>query len=371
MKKIGIITYHRAYNYGSALQAYALNKYIRSLGYDAQTIDYRTEGQDRIYSFYEKNSSFMSVARNIQSFLYHKRDIQKYKRFDEFVENDIVLSKTKNYRKDNIELCNDLYDGFVCGSDQIWNSNCSDFTEDYLLGFVKDKSKCFSYAPSIGTEKISDKTKELFIKNNVKEFSSLSVREKSAAELITEAIGVTPEVVIDPTLLLDREDWNKLAASRKYRDKYILCYYIGNVSGMREYARKLSKKTGLPLVMVIRNIRDTVYFNKKAYESGPKEFLSLIKNAEYICTNSFHAIIFSIVFNKKFWVFTEKGNTIKPQKRIFDFTEMTGLSDRVLNIDNCDNVLGLEDIDFEKVDNKLKPYIEKSKQYLKDALNKI
>lgn len=371
MKKIGIITYHRAYNYGSALQAYALNKYIRDLGYDAQTIDYRTEGQDRIYSFYEKNRSVMSVTRNIQSFLYHKRDIQKYKRYDDFVENDIVLSENKNYRRNNIELCNDIYDGFVCGSDQIWNSNCSDFTEDYLLGFVKDKSKCFSYAPSIGTEKISDNMKELFVKNNVKDFSSLSVREKSAAEIVNETIGVNPEIVVDPTLLLDREDWNKLAATRKYNGKYILCYYIGNVSGMRDYAKRLSKKTGLPLVMLIRNIRDAVYFNKKAYESGPKEFLSLIKNAEYICTNSFHAIIFSIIFNKKFWVFTEKNNTIKPQKRIFDFTEMTGLSDRVLNIDNCGNVSGLEDIDFEKVDNKLKPNIEKSKQYLEAALNKI
>ena len=157
MKNIGIITYHKAYNYGSILQSFALNKYLRENGFHVETIDFQTQKQKQIYEIFENNISVLSVLRNIQSLFELRKLETKKNRFDMFLLNNIPLSKSIFYTTEELAKKNFNYDYYISGSDQIWNPNCTDFDEAYLLSFIKDKTKCISYAPSIGVNSLSKK----------------------------------------------------------------------------------------------------------------------------------------------------------------------------------------------------------------------
>lgn len=367
MKKwIGIITYHKAYNFGSVLQAYALNKYLRDLGHDVETIDFQTDKQAQLYNIFEPVKSLFSIARNLQSLRFLRSLRLHRKRFDEFLREFIPTSETVYLSFDDLNNADLHYDVYICGSDQIWNPNCQDFDEAYLLAFVKDKTKCIAYAPSVASHYINPQYHSLFRKQ-LKDFEVLSVREKSGAAVISEIIGREPTVVLDPVFLLNADKWRELIAASPVKQKYIFCYFIGDVAGMRHFARKMHKATGLPLVVVYKNIRDQLYRNIKIYSAGPVEFLSLIAHAEYICTNSFHAVAFSVIFMKNFWVFVDDANIHSSKSRIFDFTEMIGLENRVLSAG--DRGIEFDDpIDFAPAMKIIAQEREKSMEYLAKAL---
>lgn len=362
--KIGIITYHRAYNYGSALQAYALNYLLRSKGYEVKTIDFSPGKQAELYKIFEENKSFMGIARNIQSLIYYNKLKKHKENFDEFIFENIPITNKFSSLK---ELENEKFDFdyYICGSDQIWNQNCDDFDNAYLLSFVKDKNKCISYAPSIGVSSITEEQKENF-KNNISSFKSISIREIEGAKILEKVLNREIEVVLDPTFLISEEEWRKLSQKPKLKGKYIFGYFIGDVSGMRNFANKIRKKSNLPLVVVYKNLRDMKFPTKKCYESGPKEFLGLIQNASYVCTNYFHAVAFSVIFKKKFWVFVEenKNGINKPQTRIRSICKILNLSERILTNKSCSNINIQEEIDFEDVYQLLEIYKNKSLEFL-------
>ncbi len=365
--KAGIITYHRAYNYGSALQNYALNYYLRSEGVEAFTIDYQNENQENMYKIFQPNNSVMSVLRNIQSLMYLKDLKLHKKKFDSFLSEYIPM--TESIRSGE-ELCklNEVLDYFICGSDQIWNASCYDFDKSYLLNFVRDKKKCIAYAPSIAIAEIPKDWNAMF-KEYICDYKAVSLREKKGADFICEVINKPVPVLPDPVFLLSEQEWSELSVSPDLKKPYIFCYFIGDVRGMREFAKNMRKATKLPLVVVYKNIRDMAYPNKKLYGTGPREFLGLIKNAEYICTNSFHATAFSIIFKKNFWAFTDIEHSISAGSRIDNITALFGLENRVLNYTNMDNVNFTEQIVFtdemiEVRENKA----EEAKSFLKNAL---
>lgn len=367
MKKIGIITYHRAYNYGSALQAYALNKYLRKRGFLVETIDFRTERQDKLYEIFESNKNIMCIARNMQSLIYYKKLKTHKKSFEKFWSNYIAITSNSYTAYKELEDLNEEYDYFICGSDQIWNPNCLDFDPVYMLSFVKDKKKCISYAPSMGISHL-EKEQEKIFKKNILNFKALSIREKQGGEVIKGVIGQELEVVLDPTFLLDENEWKEISITPNIKDPYIFCYFIGDVDGMRDFAKKMRKETGLKVVVVYKNLRDMLQKTTKKYESGPREFLGLIKNAEYICTNSFHAVVFSIIFKKRFWVFIEDQNKNLPQTRIYNIAEKFKLENRILSKNNC-NVSIDENINYKEVEKILNKEKEKSYDYIERALN--
>lgn len=366
-KRIGIITYHKAYNFGSVLQAYALNRYLRDLGHDVETIDFQTEKQANLYTLFEPVNSMFSIARNLQSVRFLRSLRLRRKRFDDFLREFIPTSETVYFSLSDLNNADLDYDLFICGSDQIWNPNCQDFDEAYLLAFVKDKTKCIAYAPSIASHDINPQYHSLF-RSQLKDFESLSVREISGAAVISKIIGREPTVVLDPVFLLDADKWRKLITAPPVKQKYIFCYFIGDVAGMRHFARKMRKATGLPLVVVYKNIRDELYRNIKIYSAGPVEFLSLIAHAEYICTNSFHAVAFSIIFKKKFWVFIDDANVQSSMSRIVDFTRMTGLENRVLTAKKCE-VKFDEVLDYSLAQQTIKREIQNSADYIVCAIN--
>ncbi len=365
--RVGILTYHRAYNYGSALQNYALNSYLRSEGIDALTIDYTNQNQRDMYKIFQPVNGVMSLLRNVQTFMFLKDLIIHKKRFDNFIDENIPKTRTVYLKED---LCNivENFDYFVCGSDQIWNASCYDFDKSYLLDFVKDKKKCISYAPSIAIAEIPEEWNDMF-KEHISDYKAVSLREQKGADFISKVINKPVPVLMDPVFLLSEEEWSELSVAPKLNKPYIFCYFIGDVKGMREFAKKMRKETNLPLVVVYKNIRDMAYPNKKLYSAGPREFVGLIKNAEYICTNSFHATAFSIIFKKNFWSFTDIDHGISAGSRIDNIAEMFDLRHRVLNYTNMNNVNFTEQIEFSDAMEKIKENkVNEAKTFLKNAL---
>lgn len=363
--KAAIITYHRAYNYGSALQAYALNRFINQCGIMCRTIDYRTDRQDELYTIFKKNSGIRAIARNIMSLKYYGRLRKHVERFDNFIENYIPL--TDEYRDSSaLSDLEDQYDFFICGSDQIWNPDTEDFDAAYLLNFVFRKDKCIAYAPSIGISHIPEKYEKLF-SDNLSEFSFLSTREESGSEQIRKITGKDVCTVLDPVFLLSEEEWSKNCKIILNR-KYILGYYIGDVDGMRLFADQLRKEYKIPVVVIYKNLRDMFFKTIKLYETGPLEFLDLIQNAELIITNSFHAVAFSIIFRKNFWFFEDVENAKSSKGRVYNLLSILRIENRILNVEYMKVNDPFLDINYHNAQELLDGEIEKSKTYLMNAL---
>lgn len=229
-----------------------------------------------------------------------------------------------------------------------------------------EKEKCVSYAPSIATEFIPDNYKRMFT-NNLKQFLALSIREESGADIIGKLLGKRPEVVLDPVFLLDKMDWIALMPKCPIKKPYIFCYYIGNVDGMRTFAKKMSKITGLPLVLVNHSIRDELYKNIKIYSAGPKEFLSLLYHASYVCTNSYHAVLFSCIFKKDFWVFVNEDGGISSQTRIYDIASRLGFEERILKKKQWPLPVDLK-IEYHNIEKKIEIERKKSLAYINAIL---
>lgn len=366
-KKFAVITYHRSDNYGSILQAYALTEYLKNSGAKVDVIDYHSKKQDELYKTFEPVKGFMSVARNIQT-LFHLKSIKLRKRkFDDFLKNNFSL--TKEYTDvSEIATENDNYDLFICGSDQIWNTDCDDFTKAYTLDFVKDKSKCVSYAASIG-KKYINRENESFFYAQIKDFYKLSLREKDGVDEIARITGRNDVCLVpDPVTLLDESDWSELIKNEKYFSKpYVFAYFIGDVPNMRDFAKSLAKVKKLPIVVVNKNLRDVLYRNKKRYGTGPAEFLALIKNADYVVSDSFHATVFSVIFKKQFFTFakTDKASAIS---RLNNFLDILNLKDRLNATDH-----NLKDIDYDndKIRKSFKEYANIGKDFLSDLSVKV
>lgn len=366
---IGIITYHRAENYGSVLQAYALNKYIRELDsrYKVETIDYYSETQQKMYKLFQSNTGLMNIIRNLHTYIYKKALLKKKKSFDEFIQKYIPLSANIGSDVESLIQYAKKYTICICGSDQIWNTHCEDQDVNYFLSFAYNAYK-IAYAPSLGITQFNDKDKEVF-KKYLPDFDALSVREKTGADFLQNLIHRSIAVVADPVFLLDKDQWKYISRPPSYKGKYILCYFIGDVSGMRPFVKKVEKATGYRAIVILKNLRDIKYCFKTQFSAGPEDFVGLIKNAEYVITSSFHAVAFSIIFNKKFWVFT--GDSSKPNSRITHICEICNLNSRILNSETWNTCLYDTPIDYEFVNEKMEKYKYYSAKFLENNILKF
>lgn len=363
MKKVGIITIHKINNYGAVEQAFALNQYLRKLGYDVKTIDFRTYRVAESRKIFFPLHSLMDIPRNAQSLLYCYKLKKRNKRFDRFLDDYVPMTERAYYT--NEELKNDDldFDYYICGSDQIWNTHCENYNLAFILEFAKNKGKRIAYAASMGKSDINKNMIGAF-HEELSDYKAISVRESDAVNLIAEVSGKKAQHVVDPVFLLEESEWRKIARERIIKKPYIFFYSVhGDLPGMRAYVRNLSKETGLPVVVVNMNLREMKYRNIKSYDAGPQEFLSLIANAEYVCTNSFHACAFSIIFKKKFLVFANM-----PDSRIYSIMNNFGLETRIADGNSIVSDMR-EEIDYDLVYKKLNPMVEKSKNFLKDSLD--
>lgn len=371
--KIGVITFHKSFNYGAVLQAYALRRSIERLGFSCDVVDYLPRIRDN--RFYEKTrlfsrkSSLKSVtAYFIDNVLFRRSRKDRYTRFRDFIDTELSLSP-RSYR-DAAELAagTDDYDAFVCGSDQVWNLNNMGRDDGFFLNFVPEGKRRISYAPSFGFSELKPEHAP-FLKESLERFSSLSVREKQGRKIIAETVGRGAEVVLDPTFLLSHEEWSSLASSRLFDRPYILCYMFGLPKRMLEKAREIGRKSGYAVVFV-----DISYYKifdpsmRIIRNAGPKEFLSLFEHASLILTTSFHGTAFALNFRKPFFVQYSGMRAQSHGSRIVNLLETAGLTERL-----CDENFVFPDdpfeLDYSDASKRLEQEIERSKLYLQNALD--
>lgn len=369
MKKVGIITFHASHNYGSMLQAYALQHIVQNLGYDCEIINFRSYAQKEMYRpIFMQGTLYGRCVRFIIQSKYAYGIIKKQRLFEEFLQKNLKLSSKEYNTLKELENENFKYDYYISGSDQIWNVQCIDFNYAYFLPFVK-AGKRIAYAPSLGPdismENHSDISK---ISDLLKKYSAISVREPSGAQYIESICRKSLPAVLDPTLLLNIKNYYKLTKDRPLiKGKYVLIYSPNFNNKVYEMAWRLGQKykTKVVLSQGLRTKEEMLKWGGKfkIYVSvGPKEFLNLCKNATIICCDSFHAVVFSILFRKSFYVLDGMKDN-----RISNLLKITHLQNRSFSL--FDDYLSAPlQMDFTDAFNYLEIEKTKSLNWLKQSL---
>lgn len=373
MKKVGIITLNGYFNYGNRLQNYALQKVLEKMGYRVDTIINDTKKiQIEKRTVLDRAKSAVKlpftklverVEKKVTNRIFRERKKRRTDIFKEFSKR--YINETKfTITEDNIS--NDLaedYDYFIVGSDQVWNPHYQKGSSVEFLTFAP-KHKRISYAASFGISSIPEEYKEKYA-NWLAEMNHISVREHAGAEIVKELTGKDAEVVIDPTLLLSKEEWLKVSevASDKPIKGYILTYFLGEIPRSRkEYIEKIAKENDLEIINLAQ-------LNEKIpYLTGPSEFIDYINSAELFFTDSFHGAAFSIMLNTPFIVFDREGSSPSMNSRIETLLNTFKMETRYFN--DFANGDGLFHVDFSQVESILEAEKTKAMNYLNRALNR-
>lgn len=365
--RIGVITFHAAENFGSALQAFALCSVLRRLGNEVKLIDYRYTNDLRQYNCFRTNIYKERPKAILGDVLYFPYNFKRKHRFEKFRDKYFEMTETEYRDFDNLDALNNQFDCFVCGSDQIWNTNCLGcVVEPYFLGFASEDKRKIAYAPSMP----SDINKDFYadVIRLVNDLSFVSVRELKTSEILKDKLGVDKDisVVLDPTLLLEEKDYIKTFDLQNDKGNYIFLYILGddpqNILMINE-AKRLASKHHINIKYVyIRRIKQlkTADF---CLGIGPVDFLQLIYNARFVVTDSFHATVFSLIFGKIFLTYGRKGS----ESRTLQLLENVNLKNHYFSsqIGDWDE----DDYDKEYVTAAIKKQAKESLCFLNDALS--
>ena len=366
------------------LQAYATQAFLDSVGIENETfnisenIDF-AKGKKKYYKTQIFNISFikakfgmiwLKIYIKLNKKLGNNIEIRE-KKYKEFQKEFRLTKKMNNYKE--LENASKNYSSILVGSDQLWLP-VNVVADYYTLNWVPNNINKVSYATSFGLSQIPEKYKEKYAKF-LKRINFISVREENACELVKQLSGKEAQLVCDPTLLLDKEQWMEIQDKDSIiKGKYILCYFLGKNIEHRKFAERLKEKTGYKIVSLNHADEYVKYSDKFAdeipYDIGPKEFLNLIKNAEYVCTDSFHGTIFSLINNKKFFTFERyknKNSKMSTNSRIYSLLKIVDLEERLLKGNESIEDVN-KNIDFEKVNINLEKLRENSKKFLENAL---
>ena len=350
---IKTITCHNVANYGASLQALALQTYIEELGHKVQIIDYvpsylkaynvwRVPRTSRLYKL-SRYSSFISVVYAFKMYVSTYSTRKRLKSFQLF--NKRYLHLTERYNSYNQLVDNPpKADIYIAGSDQIWSTFLMNGRDPaFYCAFGDINTKRFSYAASFGFPELYGYKN--FVKAMLSLFDKVSVREDTGLKIV-KSLNCDAIQVVDPVLLLSKNKWMELLSINKriIPSKYLLVYDIFQTDErLKNFSIKLAKKLDLKIV-AINDIRETSYADININDGGPREFVNLIANADFVLADSFHATAFSVIFQKPFYIFYTKQNI----SRIEDFLRSLNLLDRLnprceidssINWDNCEYFL--------------------------------
>lgn len=371
MIKTATLTFHASHNYGSMLQAYALQQILKKdIGVENEIINLRTTAQRNVYPNPVKipNSSreWISFICRLPIMRGLKR---KFSLFEDFLKNELSLSD-EFHSIEEVTGYVKHFDCLISGSDQIWNTSCLDFDWSYFLPFCG--SRKIAYAPSMGPhgrEHVSPKVYEK-IADCLSGFSAVSVREQGTADMVSAITGKNPEVLADPTLLIHRYEWEHLASEQNpVKGKYIFLYSPFPTKSICDLAYNISKKTGLPVVssnkiplvsMVKYGLLEPSGI-KQWLSTGPKEFLRLIMDSEFVISGSFHAVVFSILFHRPFMAYNGLEDN-----RMSQILHSTELDDYAITDSNYIAKLPLLNrIDFSRAESYIVEERKRSLDFLK------
>ena len=367
--KTATVTWITWLNYGSFLQAYALQKVLLELGFQNAIIDdsliinpSRTLPDDWIKDL----SLIKRIYIHFRRFMHRKTKYEK----EQDAKSKYYLQFKKSFLNIDEALypfsaLNDRYDVFIAGSDQIWAPTDEVFKPFYYLNFVTKKK--ISYAASVNSETYPEKFKQA-VSELLRDFCHISVRENAGKILLESFINKNVEVNVDPTLLLTQEKWDVVASKRKLKRPYVLCYLLTCNEAYLKYSRSFAEKNGLPLYIFSTNDLYRPYADKML-AAGPSEFVRAFKDAAFVLTDSFHGTVFSILYEKKFltykrFVRTEANNQ---NERVNNLLGMLGIQGRFVGEEELGN-LKLPPIDYNLVNSVLTTERQKSRDYLLKAL---
>lgn len=386
--KIGILTlYYKNYNYGGLLQAYALQRILQRYDADCEQICIdiqfeRTDSKEKKSICYRIRKFPWRVLKiikrlNVVKYVIKMHMAERERAFHSF-EMQIPHSQ-KVYNKENYRELADQYDVIVVGSDQVWGNWISDdvfriYTAEGGFG----NSKIVSYAASISSQKISDMHKEM-LQRNLGDFSYISVREETAKKQLEALLPAKKiDAVCDPVLLLTRDDWDQIAKVPDIRGKYIVCYFLGQTKWHRDLARMIADQKRIPIVYFpyIKsqkvNFQELIWGDIRNYDANPAEFIGLIKNAEMVITDSFHAMVFSVIYHKEFYILLR--NSIRSKNsmndRIFDFVKQFGLEKSLIKekMQTGDILEPNSIFNYPKVEQQMLEQRTKAMNYIEDML---
>lgn len=384
-----IVTWTTYNNYGTLLQAYALQKCVEQLGHECELLS-----DELILKEYRANKpkppqkptpaqtspesgsrwrSLLSDPQRLGRVITAHLDKEAYalpyegsqKSCEAFKKTELTIRE--GISGADLAQLNDDYDAFICGSDQVWSVFDSIFNPYYYLDFAKKRK--IAYAPSMGTDKISDETAEK-IKALLSDFAAVSVRESVSARKIAELTGREVEWVCDPTLLHDRAFWETFSdGAEKPRGKYLLCYFLENKPWYFDYAKRLADRLHLRIKLIPNKWDYLSNGNVVKTAVGPREFVSLFRNADYVLTDSYHGSIFSMIFGRDF-LYLQRFSEHDPNSqniRVDSLFGYLGIESRMVSSETI-RFDGLNMEDYERINEKLSAFRDKSRTYLATSL---
>lgn len=371
MNSIGIITIHKINNYGSVLQAYALQRVCEQLGYRVEIIDYEFPNKyHRDSSYTSKDKVQASEPRWIKA-LFVSALIRQHKGIADFVARYQNLSPISFCSPEELTANPPQYDIYITGSDQLWNPRHCNGDPAFMLHFAPDNALKISYAASVGSISIPEQLYESY-RVLLSRYAHISVRESSGVRVIETVVGKQASVVLDPTLLLNKDEWNAIAARCQLVKKpYILCYFLNYSFNafpfVEDFAEYVQRLTGLHLVYVARPPHKLSLYNR-IYKIGatPEEFLSLVRDAELVITTSFHGTAFAINFGRPVFSIVEDKNAA--DSRQADLLRKLNLDENIVSVKDSFPKPSMAKYNTEAEQSYLNRLRIKSLNFLKNAM---
>ena len=382
--KVGIVTSNASFldNYGAVLQAYAMTAQLRKWNVDPQVINYQYNTGEKVVSAeYTVDRSVKAQLKYIfsgnvslwQKVLYRfargKRN-QQTEVFRHFIQDNIPIDLRKSVTYEELKKQNLQFDALICGSDQVWNPLIHANRNDpgFFLQFGSKECKRIAYAPSFGVSVLPDTAKSN-LKQYTDYFDALSVREQSGAALMKEICERDVPVMLDPTMMADGAVWadfDRMPAG--IPKQYILIYRFGRMEYMEKQIQHIAAELKFPILEIPVSIESYGKGSKLLFGVGPEEFVTLIRNAEIVLTDSFHATVFSILNHTQFYTFLrqEKKEKNNMNSRMENLLEMLNLQERLIYPDS--EIVSLSKVKYGNADVVLKQRQNESQKFLKDAL---
>jgi hypothetical protein len=357
MKKIGILTFHKSINYGSVLQCWALKNLLENHGYYVEVIDYEPKVYNRMYGVYIKGK----VKHNLNVVPVAKYVRRQQEGFEAFRNNTLNLSSEKYFYDSDFSSL-DKYDAIVCGSDQIWNLTANDCDPIYFLP-VKIRGRKVAYAVSSNDTNYDEPEATGELKDWILDFDYLSEREETGSKKLEKFLGYKKRVDtnLDPTLLHVKSDFERISSPRVEKEPYIFLYSVWPNKDELEAARRLSDKLHMPVYtgFMDRTFKGLIKAGSKGIRveknyTSPSDYLSLIKYADWVVTDSFHGTAFSLIFEKKFITVNSRNSdgSLKNDRRVLSILGEVGLADRYIPVSAVDHFDLIKDIDYGRVTSK-------------------
>ena len=343
--KVGIVTIYDFFNHGNRLQNYALEQTLIKMGHDVTTFAITPK---KVYSYVLPIASCLPFIPVVSRMNKSKKHTKKY-------FHNVIINR---YSKKKLKALGDEFDAFIIGSDQVWNPK---YMANKFVSFLKfaEKDKCIAYAPSFGIEVLPEKLKKEFA-DGLSHIKYLSVRENEGKKILENQFGFqNVPLVVDPTFLLDKADWQKFSTEVKDKPKeYVVTYFLAPKKEYKQKVKQISKKFNLPVI----NLNNSF---DKFFKTNPSEFIDLLLGAKLVCTNSFHGHAMSIILEKPFVSFLSFKST---KSRIHTLLKLTDLENR--------NWQTLKEkdyfvLDYSKVREKIEQEREKSLAFLSEALTNV